>query len=380
VNYFDHNATTPLSPVAREAWLRAQDEAWVNPSGPYRDAARVRLRLEGARIALGALMGAAPDRVVFVSGATEAANVVAVHLARTLPADAWVAINPTEHPCVIAAFAAAFGGRRVELPVSESGLIDPDSVQAVLERPESEGKVRVVVVMAANNETGVVQPWTALARVCRSRGIELVCDASQWLGKLPAAGLGVADWLLASGHKFGAPKGVGFLLRGPQADGFHGQLGGEQQRGHRGGTEDYPGVAAMLAALAEAEQSKVLWESARVADRDEFERSLQRALPGAVVVGRGVERLWNTVAVTLPRHENQRWVARMDKRGFAISTGSACASGKEGPSHVLAAMGIEPERMRRVVRLSSGWDTSASDWNDLLQAMVEVGAELDRGA
>ena len=363
--------------MAREAWLLAQEGAWVNPSGPYREAARVRVRLEGARTGLGALLGAAPDRVVFVSGATEAANAVAAHLAKTLPADAWVAINPTEHPCVIAAFADAFGGRRVALPVSEKGLIDPEAVQAVLDRPESEGRVRVVVVMAANNETGVVQPWAEVARRCRACGAELVCDATQWLGKLPAAGLGAADWVLGSAHKFGGPKGVGFLLRGPQADGFHGQLGGEQQRGHRGGTEDYPGVAAMLAALAEAEQGKVLWESARVADREEFERSLLLALPGAVVVGSGVERLWNTVAVTLPRHENQRWVARMDKRGFAISTGSACASGKEGPSHVLAAMKLDPEAMRRTVRLSGGWETQAEDWRALKEALVAVAAELD---
>lgn len=378
VHYFDHNATTPLSPVARQAWLQAQDEAWANPASPYREAARVRVRLEGARDAFGLLLGAAADRVVHVSGATEAASVVAAHLARSLPAHARVAVNPTEHPCVLAAFASAFPGRWQGLPVDSDGKVEPDRVASMLDGSRASGApVGALVVMAANNETGVLQPWADLARVCRTRGVEMVCDASQWLGKLPAAGLGDVDWVFGTAHKFGGPKGVGLLLRAAQADGFHGFVGGGQQRGHRAGTEDYPGVAAMLAALSEAERSQVLWEEERAAWRNGFERALLAALPGASLVGAGTERLWNTVSVSLPRHENHRWVARLDQRGFQISTGSACASGKQGPSHVLAALGLEPEAMRRTVRISAGWATAVTEWTALAQAMAAVAAELD---
>jgi cysteine desulfurase len=378
VIYFDHNATTPLTAPARAAWLRAQDEAWVNPASPYREAARVRIRLEAARETLGSLLGAAADRVVHLSGATEAAAAIASHLARTLPVESRVALNPTEHPCVLAAFGAAFPGRSVALPLTAQGRVEPERVVAMVqEAAASATPIGAIVVMAANNETGVLQPWSELARVCRALQVAYVCDASQWLGKLPAAGLGAADWVLASAHKLGGPKGVGFLLRASSAGGFQGLVGGGQQRGHRSGTEDYPGVAALVAALVEAESSQVLWEAERAAWRDAFEHTLLATLPGAQVVAAGAERLWNTVSLTLPRHEHLRWVARLDKRGFAVSTGSACATGREGPSHVLAALGLDPEAMRRTIRISAGWSTRESDWLELRQALVTVGAELD---
>lgn len=376
--YFDHNATTPLTATARAAWLRAQDEAWVNPSSPFREAARVRIHLEAAREALGSLLGAGAERVVFLSGATEAAAAVAQHLARTLPAGVRVAMNPTEHPCVLAAFGAAFPGRWIALPVTPEGRVETARVAGMVDEAATlSAPIGAVVVMAANNETGVLQPWSELARMCRARQVTYVCDASQWVGKLPAAGLGAADWVFASAHKWGGPKGVGFLLRASPADTFQGLLGGGQQRGHRGGTEDYPGVAAMMAALEEAESGQVLWETERAAWRDAFVHAAVAALPGSRVVAAGAERLWNTVSLTLPRHEHLRWVARLDKRGFVVSTGSACATGHEGPSHVLAALGLDPEAMRRTIRISAGWSTLEKDWLALRQALVTVSAELD---
>src|SRR5690606_35232313 len=131
-------------------------------------------------------------------------------------------------------------------------------------------------------------------------------DASQWLGKLPGGGLGAVDWVFGSAHKFGGPKGAGFLQRAVDADGLVVRSGGGQQRGHRGGTEDYPGVAAMVAALRDAEQRKVFLESERVRWRETFERELAAALPGTRVVGAGADRLWNTVSLLLPEGENSR--------------------------------------------------------------------------
>lgn len=378
VRYFDCNATTPLVPVAKEAWLRAQEEAWQNPSSPYRDAARVRVRLEGARHGVGTLTGAEPDRVVFVSGATEAANAIAAHLRSSLPADARVALNPTEHPSVLAAFAREFSGRLAFLPVSASGVIPPEELSARLARESGDTAIKVAVIMAANNETGVLLPWPEYARICREHGVSYVCDATQWIGKLPAAGLGQADWVFASAHKFGGTKGSGFLIRQADANGFKGQVGGDQQRGHRGGTEDFPAVAAMLAAWAEAERTKVLYESERQAWRQEFENSLKERLPGTRVVGEETDRLWNTVALLMPRHDNSRWVTVLDRKGFAVSTGSACAAGNDHPSHVLAALRVSPESIRRSIRISSGWGTTRDDWRVLAATLVDVAGELDR--
>jgi cysteine desulfurase len=373
VCYFDHNATAPLAPVARAAWLRAQDEAWQNPASPYRDAARVRLRLEAARKTLGELLGAEADRLVFVSGATEAAYGVAAHLRRTLAADARVAINPTEHPAVMAAFGEAFPGRLAMLPMDAAGRVEVPSLDRLLDG----GDIGAAVVMAANNETGVLQPWAELARICRRSGVAYVCDATQWCGRLPVGGLGEADWVFASGHKLGGPKGVGFLQRAGNAEGFCVRGGGGQQRGHRGGTEDYPAVAALEAALREAETVHVPFEYERLRWRETFEEAITAAVRGATIVAREAERLWNTVSLILPAHENQRWVAKLDRRGFRVSTGSACASGREGPSHVLAALGLRPEAARRTVRVSAGWETTAADWAALTEAFAGAARDLE---
>ncbi len=372
--YFDHNATTPLAPVAREAWLKAQEEAWQNPSSAYRAAAQVKIRLDAVRENLAILMGGRSEDYVFTSGATEAANLVLAHWARTLPADACVAVNPTEHPCVRDAVRQYFGDRVVWLKTGGDGVVPLVEVAAVV------GKVRAVAVMAANNETGVIQPWAKIAGVCAAAGVDYLCDASQWLGKLPAGGLGDGHFMIGAAHKFGGPKGVGFLKLGANAQDLRGQLGGAQEHGHRAGTEDFPGIAAMVAALVEAEQKKVFMETERLRWRQGFEREVVRAVPGVRVVAAGADRLWNTVALIMPHVENHRWVARLDKRGFQVSTGSACATGKNEPSHVLAAMGFPPEEARRAIRVSAGWDTLESDWNALAAAFSEASAELKAAA
>jgi cysteine desulfurase len=388
--YFDHNATTPLAAVAREVWLRAQDEAWQNASSPYRAAAQVKIRLEVAREKFAILLGDEAERYVFTSGATEAANAVIAWWAQTLPADALIAVNPTEHPCVLEPLRHHFEGRIKWLKLNSEGLVDMNEMKfcnllsdkldrgAGVSEDVSAGKRKVgaVVVMAANNETGVVQPWGEIAAACAEAGVAYLCDASQWLGKLPAGGIGGNGFVIAAGHKFGGPKGVGLLKLAPQSEGLRAQLGGGQERGQRGGTEDFPGIAAMGAALAEAEQKKVFLETERLAWRAEFEREVAATVPGTRVVAAGADRLWNTVSLVMPFAENTRWVARLDKRGFQVSTGSACATGKGGPSHVLAAMGFDAETAKRVVRVSSGWDTTREDWQALAAAFGDVAAEV----
>ena len=371
--YFDHNATTPLSPVAREAWLRASDEAWQNPSSPYRDAARTRIRLDQCREELAGLLGADANRIVFNSGATEGVNSVLAHWAASLRPELKVALNPTEHPCVVEAARRDFAPERlVWVEVDRSGLVRPDRLERLL----ALGGIGAVCVMAANNETGVVQPWREIGELCRRNRVPYLCDASQWLGKLPASGIGKVGWVTASAHKFGGPKGVGFLMLPDNAGGFRSQRGGEQEGGRRAGTENYPAIAAMIAALTQAETKKMLFEAERIRWRDAFLAQVSARLPGAGIVGAESERLWNTVSLVMPHSENHRWVARLDRRGFQVSTGSACATGKKGPSAVLAAMGFSGGEARRAIRISSGWDTTETDWSQLLAALSETEAEL----
>lgn len=374
--YFDHNATTPLALVAREAWLRAQDEAWQNPSSPYRTGAQVKIRLDAAREKFAILLGDEAERYVFTSGATEAANAVIAWWAKTLPADARIAVNPTEHPSVLEPLKHFFGGRITWLKLTSHGVVNLEDLKVCHLLGDKLDRVAAAVVMAANNETGVVQPWNEVAAACAAAGVPYLCDASQWLGKLPAGGVGGDGFVIAAGHKFGGPKGVGLLKLAPQSEGLRLQLGGGQERGHRGGTEDFPAIAAMGAALAEAEQKKVFLETERLAWRAEFERAVVAAAPGTRVVAAEADRLWNTVSLVMPFAENTRWVTRLDKRGFQVSTGSACATGKSGPSHVLAALGFDADEAKRVVRVSSGWETTADDWRALAEAFAAVAAEV----
>jgi cysteine desulfurase len=374
--YFDHNATTPLTPTARDTWLRLADEAWHNPSSPTRDGARARLRLDAARERIAEFLGAPPARLIFNSGATEGANTVFAHWARTLTPESRIALNPTEHPCVLAAAQRYFPDRLVFLDLTPDGVVRLEVLEKLITSPSGHAPVAAVAVMAANNETGVLQPWRDIARLCARHHRPFLCDATQWLGKLPGSGLAAAGWLIASAHKFGGPKGTGLLVFPEQSESFSAQSGGAQENGHRGGTEDVPSIAATAAALAEAEQSKVFLEDVRLRWRNDFERAVATAIPGSRILAANTERLWNTVSLLLPHIENTRWVTKLDKLGFQVSTGSACATGKQGPSHVLTALGIPDVDARRVIRISSGWETSETDWRALLDALVAVATEL----
>jgi len=360
--YFDHNATTPLCPEARDAWVDAVDASWLNPSSPYRLAAKVRVRLEAAREQLAAFFGCEPERVVFNSGATEANNAVFAHWATVLAADAKIGVSPTEHPSVIEAAKLHFKDRIVWLELDEVGSVDLVALVSLVES----GELAAVSVMAANNETGVVNSWREIATVCSARGVEYHCDASQWVGKLPLAGFGLCDYVTACAHKFGGPRGVGFLLV-PKGGSLRSLQGGVQEKSRRAGTEDVAGVLAMVAAL---EAAPIRTASAEL--RDGFESALCELLPGVQCLGIGAERLWNTSAVLMHEFASERWIRGLEKQGFLLSSGSACSTGKEGPSHVLAAMGVEFTAIRRVLRMSSAHATTADDWAALLAAIKRV--------
>lgn len=371
--YFDHNATTPLSAAAREVWLATEAAHWHNPSSLYRDAAKARIRLDTARDRLAAILETRPDQIVFTSGATESANAVLRYLAMTAKAGSQLWLNPTEHPCVLDAAKLFFGDRIQWLELDRDGRVKVDR----LPTPTAASSMAAVVAMAANNETGVINPWRKIAERCVKMRIPFVCDAAQWLGKLPAGGLGLADWTFGSAHKFGGPKGTGFLKIPAAAKDFSIQLGGAQENAHRGGTENLSAVRAMLAALEHAEHHQVMLEAQRLKWREHFERRLCIQLPGTKIVAERADRLWNTSFLILPSGDNTRWVSRLDQAGFQVSTGSACATGKEGPSHVLAALGYSPEEARRAIRLSASWETTEADWDALLETLARLAPDME---
>ena len=389
--YFDHNATSPLHLVARDAWLGATERFIGNPSSLHRVGARADAALSEAREKLAALLGCHALDLVFTSGATESANTVFHHAARTLPPDAEVWLSAIEHPCVTEAARNLFPQRHRLIPVTRAGQVDLNWLRDQLRSRRGEEAVRqrlknppphvggypgLVAVMAVNNETGVLQPWREVLALCREQGIPFFCDAVQALGKLPAAGLGDCDWVSGSAHKFGGPRGVGFLKCPAKGRVTPLLRGGAQEESRRAGTENVAGALAMVAALELRER-----EGARTSNsaslRAAFERDLLKSLPGSAIIAADSPRVWNTSLALLPEMDcRTRWVVKLDKLGVATSTGSACASGKEAPSPVLTAMGYTPSEAARALRFSAGWETTADDWTKLLAALLQAHREM----
>jgi cysteine desulfurase len=368
--YFDHNATTPLLPEARQAWLDAAESCIGNPSSPHRLGARAEAALAGARAMLAAFLVCDPLDLVWTSGATESNNMVLHHFSQTLDSKTEVWVSAIEHPCVLESAKHYFARRCRLIPALHNGVVDVAWIKARLRK----SRPGLIAVMAANNETGVLQPWQDLMLLCRKWTVPFFCDAAQWIGKLPARGLGECQFVSGCAHKFGGPKGVGFL-KCPAKTWIRPLLvGGKQEEGRRPGTENVPGILSMLAALEVREAALAAGKQhQRLAWRDAFAATLPQVLRGGETIGAEQPRLWNTVSALMPEAESQqRWVVKLDKLGFAVSTGSACASGREEPSHVLKAMGYLPAETGRVLRFSSGWETTEQDWDALLDGLGKV--------
>jgi cysteine desulfurase len=374
VIYFDHNATSPLCAAAREAWLAAVERFPANPASPHRLGARAEAALDEARQSVAEWLNCSPLDVVWTSGATEANNSVLHDASLDGDGEAWV--SAIEHPSGLEAGHCYFGKRLRLIPANRDGTVELDWVEREIKR----NRPRLVFVMAANNETGVLQLWRELLRLCRNHQVPFACDAAQWVGKLPAAGLGECDYVTGCAHKFGGPVGVGFI-KVPST--FRPLLrGGGQEDGRRAGTQNVPGVLAMIAAWKDRELKLARGERLpRESWRDEFIHRCIDELEGTELVGAGAPRLWNTVSLILPELPScRRWVVKLDKQGFATSTGSACASGKEKPSHVLKAMEYPDTMASRAVRLSAGWETTESDWANLREGIAAIAEEAGRGA
>jgi cysteine desulfurase len=235
----------------------------------------------------------------------------------------------------------------------------------------------LIGVMAANNETGVIQPWREILAICQSCEVPFFTDAVQWLGKMPAKDLGQCDFVTGAAHKFGGPRGIGFLKIPHKSKITPLLIGGKQEQSVRAGTENIATILSMLAALEVREKQIARGEhKLREVWRDNFEKQFLKELPGATIVGAKSSRLWNTVSALMPDGSQLKWLTKLDKAGFEVSTGSACTTGKEEPSHVLAAMHFNAAEAHRVLRFSGGWETNESDWDALAKALKIIHEEI----
>ena len=359
--YLDHAATSPVRPVVHKAVVEALDLPG-NPSSVHAEGRAARARLEQARRSVGAAIGVADSgAVIFTSGATEANATALNGSPRTL-------VSAVEHPSILAQ-------PNVEtLPVDAAGRLD----LGALEERLAQGGVGRVAVMLANNETGVLQPVAEAARLAHAAGVMVHVDAAQALGKgtLNALALG-CDSLSLSAHKIGGPKGTGALwLKDP--DHLSPLLrGGGQESRHRAGTEGIAGVLGFAAALDAVEPD----EAARLAAfRDTLEIRARELVSDCVTIAANVDRLPHITAIALPGISAMTQVMALDLDGIAVSAGAACSSGKVSRSHVLDAMGMDPDVADSTIRVSLGWSTMAADVERFLEVWGRLADRRQRDA
>jgi cysteine desulfurase len=373
--YFDWNATAPLRPQARAAVLAALDVVG-NPSSVHAEGRAARRLIEEARESVAALMGAEPRNVVFTSGGTEA-NMLALTPsgASGAPVRDQLLVSAIEHPSVLAG--GRFSTDAVEmLPVGAQGELELDALER---RLAVVGGRALVSLMFANNETGVVQPVSQAARLVHAARSLLHVDAVQGCGRIPFDINGLeADLVTISGHKIGAPKGVGALIRRDAGVPFPPSLitGGGQERGARAGTENVAAIAGFGAAAASARATLAADRAHMTALRDRLEAGLRSSTPEVIIFGTQAERLPNTTLFAVPGMKAETAVIAFDLEGVAVSAGAACSSGKVQPSHVLAAMGVTPALARAAVRVSLGPTTTKSDVDQFNQAWIRVSGAL----
>jgi cysteine desulfurase len=371
--YLDWNATTPLRPEARQA-MQAAWEFSGNPSSVHAEGRQARQLVEDARSAVAAALGAVARNVVFTASGTEA-NALALgpslHGTAGRPAQRLL-MSAVEHTSVLSGGRFAAGAIE-KIAVTPAGVVDLADLRAKL----AAGGPALVSIMAANNETGALQPISEAAQVVHEAGSLLHVDAIQVFGKIlfDINMLG-ADLVTVSGHKIGGPKGIGALIL---ADGLLGieplLRGGGQERGRRAGTENVAGIAGFGAAVKAAMAALEADGKRLRALRERLEAGL-RQTPGMIIFSEGATRLPNTTLFTVPGLRAETAVIGFDLEGVAVSSGSACSSGKVQPSHVLEAMGYGPKLAQGAVRLSLGWSTTEADVDFGLQAWRKLARTL----
>jgi cysteine desulfurase len=380
--YLDHNSTTPIDPVVAKAIYECHLEQTVNPASQHQSGQKARRRLEMIRTRILDWVGARTsgmdaDRLVFTSGGTESNNLAMMGLVGDEPGR--VLISSVEHPSIFgpAEKLAKEDFRVTSIPVGTNGLCDLEKFTQLVD-----SDTRLVSVMLANNETGVIQPLEEIAKLCREQGVTLHCDATQAVGKtrVDFQNLNV-DAMTFSPHKFHGPRGIGALVHRADVTLQPVLLGGFQQMGVRPGTEDLALAVGFLTAVecwnddSESGYPQKYRETERL--RDYLEARLVDEC-GAVVNGAGAQRLGHTLNVAFPGLNRQAFLMAADMAGLDISTGSACASGSSEPSPVLLAMGLPPEVIEGSVRISLGVENTTEEIEEAATRIGQIVRNLSR--
>lgn len=373
--YLDNNATTMCAPEVVEAMKPFFCDLYGNPSSMHAFGGGVARYVNEARERVAAFINCSPEEIVFTSCATESDNTAIRGAAEALGADAKIVTTAVEHPAILQPCRRlkAEGHDVVELPVDAKGRIDPEALRA-----ELDGKRRAIVsVMWANNETGVVSPMDEVAAICRERGAVLHTDAVQAAGKIAIdVQKTPVDMLSMSGHKFHAPKGIGFLYvrKGTRLRQF--MLGGHQEGGRRAGTENVPYIVGMAKAC-ELAAAGMAEENARIAAmRDRLEAGILAKCPDVIVNGDRDHRLCNTLNASFCYIEGEAIAYTLSDLGICVSTGSACASGSLDPSHVIRAMGVPFIAVHGSVRFSFSRYNTEEDVDCVLEKLPPAIARL----
>jgi cysteine desulfurase len=374
--YLDYNATAPVPPAVVDAVSVALRERYGNASSVHVFGQQARTVLDESRSAVARLIGAEPSEIVFTAGGTESDNLAVRGVAEALESTGRrrLVISAIEHEAVLNTVKALGkrGWTTTLLPVEGTGVIAPGALAATID-----DRTALVSVMLANNEVGTIQPVADLVAIARMHGALVHTDAVQAIGRLPVdvRALGV-DLLTLSGHKFGAPKGVGALwvrrglaLRAQST-------GGRQERGRRAGTENVPAIEGLRVA-AEIVFRTPPAEARRIASlRDRLESGILGLVPGSAVNGDPAARVPNTSNISFERVEGESLVIALDLEGIAVSTGSACSSGTLEPSHVLRAIGLSSSRVQSAIRFSLGPGTTEAEIDRVLDVLPALVARL----
>ncbi|HZE19745.1 MAG TPA: cysteine desulfurase family protein [Candidatus Angelobacter sp.] len=373
--YLDHNASTPVRPEVLEAMLPYFAEHFGNASSVHAFGQEAKGAVEDARAQVAALLNATPGEIVFTSGGTESDNIGVIGGARALPFKGrHVIVSAIEHDAVRhAADALEREGYTVTRVAPDArGVVSAESVAAAI-RPDT----ALVSIMAANNETGVMQPVSEIGQICASRGVAFHVDAVQAAGKTP---IDVQAWQATlatiAGHKFYGPKGVGalYVKRGFKPVPL--QFGGEHEKGRRPGTENVPAIVGlgMASELAREELDRSTPRIERL--RDRMERALMDRVPNVVRHGEGAPRVPNTSHLSFVGAEGEHLILSLDMKGIAVSSGAACKAGSSHPSHVLLAMGVPREVAQAAVRFSLGRCSTEEEIDRVLEIVPAVVQKL----
>ncbi len=368
--YLDHNATTPLNPQVAEAMMPYMGGIYGNPSSVHRFGRMTRDALEQARSQVASLVGAQANEVIFTSGGTEANNLaIKGSLANFKPRH--FAVSTVEHACLLepARQMVKQGWQLDMIPVNAQGQVEVDNLPSVISADTT-----LMSVMAANNETGVLQDIAALVQRAKSLNGEILChsDACQMAGKLPVSFSGLQlDLMSLSSHKLYGPQGAGALIVGRHVDLAAQISGGGQEKNRRSGTENLAAIVGFGAAAEIAAASMEQRKQHTQALQQQLIDQLQQ-LQGVVIFSLDAPRLPNTVQFSVPGIDGETLLMQLDRKGFAVSSGSACDSGKTDPSHVLMAMSVDRETARGAIRVSFGEQNTGEQVSQFVEALVSI--------